>query len=125
MKAQRLYLILILAQGSYLLSIGLWVLLDSRSFIALTGFQEELWMLKTVSVLWIVISLTLFFPLFTNSNTLHASFTGALTSLALLLVDLYYYYTGPGNDAYLADAVVEASLLSLWLYVLIRNKMLW
>lgn len=50
---------ILLIQGLYWLVTGLWGLIDIHSFMIVTGPKTDIWLVKTVSVLIVVISLSL------------------------------------------------------------------
>jgi hypothetical protein len=50
---------ILLVQGIYWLVTGVWGLVDIVSFMKVTGPKTDVWLVKTVSVLIVVISLSL------------------------------------------------------------------
>ena len=46
-------------KGFYFLATGIWPILDIRGFMAVTGPKTDLWLVRTVGVLLVVIGVTL------------------------------------------------------------------
>lgn len=110
-----------LAQGSYFLLTGVWPLLHMRSFLAVTGPKTDLWLVRTVAALIIAIALTLLLGFVRNEISPEVRLLAMTSALALLAVDVIYVMKKVISPIYLADAVVEVVLISLWIAVWIHR----
>ena len=114
MKA-KLFRILIAVQGIYTLLTALWGIFDINSFMAVTGPKADIWLVKTVSVLLVAISITLLSFLWLRSNPLQAMLLGSFTAIGLAIIDIWYAGHGRISLVYLLDAMAELVFLALWL----------
>lgn len=101
-------------QGIFYLITGLWPLVHMASFVALTGPKVDLWLVKTVGILIVVVEAVLL--LGARRRTIGPELTllavGSAGSLAA--VDLIYALADRISDVYLLDAVAEIALVVLW-----------
>ena len=106
---------LALTQGAYYLLTGLWALVHIRSFQAVTGPKTDLWLVKTVGVLVSVIGGTLISGGARRRISPELKLLASSSAAGLGAIDTVYAAKGRIAPIYLADAVVEAILLMLWL----------
>jgi hypothetical protein len=106
---------LALAQGLYYLITGVWPLVDSRSFQAVTGPKKDLWLVKTVGVLVAVIGGTLALGGARRRPSPEMEALGAGSAAGLAGVDTVYATKGRISKIYLLDAVVEMLLFVSWI----------
>lgn len=101
-------------QGLYFVVTGIWPLVHMASFVALTGPKVDLWLVKTVGILIVVVGAVLL--LGARRRTIGPELTllavGCAGSLAA--VDLVYALSDRIWDVYLLDAVAEIALVALW-----------
>ena len=122
MKSSKSVTILQLIQGIYFTLTGIWPFIHLKSFIWVTGPKNDIWLLKTVSVLIIAVGLTLLVA------GLRRVFNSALFTLAvasafgLMAIDIYYAVNDVIWDVYLLDAVAESGLIIAWIAILFSNK---
>lgn len=92
---------------------GVWPLLHMPSFVRVTGPKVDLWLVRMVAALALVIGLAL---LAANRETPHGStaLLGAGSAVAFMGVDLVYVSKGRIGKVYLLDAAAEAALLVGW-----------
>ena len=102
-------------QGLFYILTGLWPFVSLRSFVAVTGPKTDIWLVKTVGALIIVIGVALCAGAMeqTSASTL---WLGLLSALALATVDIYYSSRGVIRKIYLLDAVVEAVFVGAWIW---------
>jgi hypothetical protein len=101
--------------GVYFLLTALWPIIDTDSFMLVTGYKEDIWLLKTVSVLILSIAITIIAACYRKEINFSV-FILAITSTAFLaLIDIYYSYNEVISKVYLVDAFVEILLIGLWL----------
>lgn len=124
MVALKLYKALLWIQGLYTLLTALWGLLDIDSFMAVTGPKNDIWLVKTVSVVLLAIAATLITYLFIQGDPLPAMVLGLLTSAGLAAIDFYYSSRKVISPVYALDGIVEVVFALVWLYLLLqRNKL--
>lgn len=86
-----------------------------QSFIAVTGPKEDLWLVRVVGVLVLVLGAVLWHQLMRLRSFQGARFAGALSAAALGIADVVAWATGAVGPIYLADAALQALLLAGWL----------
>ena len=99
-------------QGAYFLATGVWPLVSMRTFEAVTGPKVDRWLVKTVGVLVAVIGVSLLADARRPSRG--SALLGVGSAAALGGVDVVYALRGRISKIYLADAVVETLLVTLW-----------
>lgn len=120
MKEGRLLSWLSMLQGIYFFITGVWPILHIESFIWVSGPKYDIWLVKTVGILIIVIGLALF-SAGINRRVNEETFLLAVGSAAgLATVDIYYVLINRIWEVYLLDAVVEVVLVLLWVILFSR-----
>jgi hypothetical protein len=106
-------------QAVYFAVTGIWPLLHIRSFIAVTGPKTDLWLVRTVGLLIVVIALGI------GAGAWHGAELSPQTPLlaigsavALAGVDVVYVTHGVISRVYLLDAVAEVALIVAWIVLL-------
>jgi hypothetical protein len=107
--------IIALVQAIYFGVTGIWPIVHMRSFMAITGPKSDIWLVKTVAVLIIAISIPL------GASALHRNVTIDLlllaigSSLGLTAIDVIYVARKTIAKIYLLDALAEVILIVAWL----------
>jgi hypothetical protein len=114
----KIFRTLLITQSAYTFLTALWPLIHIESFLLVTGYKTDIWLVKTVGALLIPIAATLFSYLFTRTDRTPALILGAFTSLAFIVVDFYYSTKDIISDIYQLDGFVEIIFLALWIYLL-------
>lgn len=122
LQPMKIFRLLLWSQATYILLTATWPLIHLESFVAVTGYKHDVWLVKTVGALLIPVAITLYMHLFINTDHRPAIALGGLTALALITVDCYYAFNDVISDIYLADGIVELFFLTLWAYVAVRRK---
>lgn len=117
-----LFRLIISTQATYILLTAVWPLVHIESFMDITGYKTDIWLVKTVGALLIPVAACLYSYLFRESDRLPAIILGALTAVAFLSIDLYYALTNVISDIYLADGAVEFIFLVLWMVFASRRQ---
>lgn len=114
--------ILAFIQGLYYLATGIWPLVDIESFIDLTGPKTDIWLVRTVGVVVLVI----------GASLLAASGKKSINSPVLILaigccigfatIDIIYVLNKTISEIYLLDAAAQILLLMLWTIALLFLK---
>jgi hypothetical protein len=97
-----------IAQGSYYLLTGLWPLIHIGSFMAVTGYKTDIWLVKMVALLSLTIGIQL---LIQRLNKPGPTLLSILTAFSFLLIDTYYALNGTISKIYLADALMQAAFI--------------
>ncbi|RAV99975.1 hypothetical protein [Pseudochryseolinea flava] len=100
----------------YILVTSLWPLVDIVSFMVVTGYKTDIWLVKTVGALLLPISLTMLSFLCFKAEPFPLIILGASTALAFMGIDLVYALNDVISDVYLLDAAVECVFLLAWIY---------
>ena len=121
MNRQKLYKYALLVQGMYVLLTAVWALADIQSFMFITGPKTDVWLVRTVAVLLICISL--FFLLSSKkSEEPRVTLTALVFSFGLAYIDFYYTLTNTIRWVYALDGIVESMFGLLWLYFLFSPR---
>ena len=103
-------------QGAYWAVTGIWPLLHMPSFLWVTGPKEDLWLVRTVSILILVIGLVLLAAGIRKNVTTEIKWLGIGGAAGLGFIDVYYSLNDVIRNVYLLDAVGELALILLWLW---------
>ena len=104
------------AQATYYLGSGVWPLLSSRTFQAVTGPKKDVWLVQTVGALIGVVGGTLTLAVATRQHETATVRTLALGSaLSLAAADVYFVARRRISPIYLVDSVLQLALVAGWL----------
>jgi hypothetical protein len=117
----KLVRLLILIQSLYILVTATWPILSIDSFMMVTGYKTDVWLVKTVSALLLAIGTSLISFLHWSVDYRPAFALGCFTALGLLFIDVYYATTEVISDVYLADAFIEAVLSICWIFLACKH----
>jgi hypothetical protein len=106
---------LALVQGIFYVTTGLWPIVHSVSFEMVTGPKTDFWLVRTVGVLVTVIGAVLVSAGHSRRITPEVTLLAAGSALGLASIDLIYSLSGTISSVYLADAITELVLVTLWL----------
>jgi hypothetical protein len=109
-------------QGAYYALTALWPFVDMHSFLLVTGSKTDLWLVRTVGALILVISLPLLSSAFRKTTSNDVILLGVSACVALASVDIYYVARRVIASIYLGDALIELILLGVWLWALVGRK---
>jgi hypothetical protein len=113
-RYSRLLSIVCFTQGSYYMLTGIWPLVHIRSFIWVTGPKSEIWLVKTVGILVLVIGAVLIKSAAARRISPEIMLLAAGCAIGLALVDTYYAFINRIWNVYLLDALAEVILLAGW-----------
>lgn len=117
-----LYRIVLLIQTIYYFITALWALIHIRSFMEVTGPKTDVWLVKTVAVLLLAISICFITSIFLRKINIPVITLAISCCLVLLLIDCYYVWNGTISKIYLLDALAEVLLLILWAIVIAKHN---
>src|SRR5690606_23243628 len=103
--------VIAIIQSIYYLLTGLWGLLHIESFMAVTGPKFDIWLVKMVSVLIIVVSLVLLLSGYRKKVTLEIIVLAIGSAIGFIAIDVYYVSIDRIDEVYLLDALAEAMLI--------------
>jgi hypothetical protein len=106
---------LALLQGVFYLATGIWPLVHIVSFQLVTGPKTDLWLVRTVGILVMVIGAVLLSAARRRRVTDEIILLAAGSALGLATIDLVYALSGRISAVYLVDALVEIGLVVLWM----------
>lgn len=110
--------ILGIVQGIYYAVTGIWPLLHIDSFIYVTGPKTDIWLVRTVGVLVLVVGITL---VTAASKKLFPSPVLVLamgSCIGFASIDIIYVMNDTIGSIYLMDAFAQIILLILWVVAL-------
>jgi hypothetical protein len=121
---KKFFKILLWVQASYYLSTALVALLDIHFFMQITGPKTDIWLVKTVSVLLIPISLCLILNAVVKTNPLPVIAVGLSSSLVLAFIDFYYTANDTIKWVYAVDGILQLVFVTGWTIILFKNAQL-
>lgn len=104
-----------LAQGLYYVTTGVWPLLSMRSFQSVTGPKTDLWLVKTVGVLVVVIGAVLAVAGLRGRPGPEIRLLGLGSALGLATIDVVYALHRRISSIYLLDALAEVGIALWWI----------
>ena len=93
---------------------GVWPLIDRRTFEALTGPKGDFWLARTVGALAASVGSTLLLASIRRRVSPELEWLALSSAAGFAAVDVVYVARGRISKVYLADAVAQASLISVW-----------
>lgn len=101
---------ILLLQSGYYLVTGVWSLVSIGTFQAVTGPKTDLWLVKMVGLLVVVIGVTIGCHASRSRRTPELLVLSLGSIAAFTVIDTYYALNGTIAPVYLADAVLEVLL---------------
>ena len=114
----KLFRILVNVQSAYTFLTAIWPIIHITSFLAVTGYKTDVWLVKTVGALLLPISITLFLLGRRGRDKRAAVVLGGLTAALFVWIDFYYSAIRDIiPDIYQLDGIVELMFLGGWMYL--------
>ena len=104
---QRLTIYLALVQGVYFALTGIWPLVCIRTFMRVTGPKVDIWLVRTVGVLVLIIGCAIGLAGWRQNVTAEVALLAAGSAGGLMAIDVIYVLLRVISKIYLLDAVVE------------------
>jgi hypothetical protein len=98
-------------QATYYILSALWPLISMTSFEAVTGPKSDVWLVRMVALLILVIGLTLASAVISHRETPEIYLCSILSCLSFIAIDVIYSMAGQISKVYLGDAAVEALIV--------------
>jgi len=99
----------------YLIFTGVWPIVHMRSFLAVTGPKRDLWLVKTVGAMVMVVGATIGLAAWSAAINSPVLVLAIGSAAALAAVDVVYVLNRTISRIYLIDAGVEALFIVAWL----------
>ncbi len=107
-----------LVQGCYFLLTGIWPLLHIGSFQKVTGRKTDLWLVRTVGILVLVVGVGLIVAGIRQRFAPELIRIAMAGAAGLMTIDLVYAFKRVISLVYLLDAAVEVGLFVWWIVYL-------
>lgn len=104
--------------GTYILFTAVWPLVHIESFMEVTGYKTDIWLVKTVGALLVPVAVCMGMHIFIRTDHRPVIALGSLTTVAFIAIDFYYALNDVISDIYLADGVLEILFLIGWIYII-------
>ena len=108
--------------GVFWMISGMWPLLSIVSFQGITGAKHDLWLVKTVGSLIVVIGAVLTLAGLRNRVSPETRVLAIGAPAALTAIDLWYARKGRISRVYLLDALAEMALIAAWCVAGLRRR---
>ena len=102
-------------QAIYFFTTGVWPLLNIKSFEAVTSPKTDKWLVKTVALMIVAVSITIGVGVYRGRLSLEIGLLAICCSTFLTIIDVMYSLKGVISKIYLADALPEIFLIFSWL----------
>lgn len=109
-------------QGLYFIITGIWPLVHIESFLYITGYKTDIWLVKTVGILILPYSVLCFYTIGNTKRNTAIATVNIICCLGLAWVDLYYYLKGIISWVYLIDFALEMIFSAYWIFYLLYFK---
>lgn len=107
-------------QALYTLTTAVWPMVHLQSFMWVTGYKVDQWLVITVALLLAAIGVCLLLEARAKQPSFPVAVLGLLAAAAMAFIDFYYALHDVIRNIYMADGVIEIALVICWLLVL-RN----
>jgi hypothetical protein len=118
----KLYKTILIIQGIYTTITALLAIVDIDSFMKVTGPKNDIWLVKTVSVILLAVGLTFLVHAFQQKISLAAITLALSTSLGLAIIDFHYVSEGVISRVYAADGIIQIIFFIIWIYIAARKQ---
>jgi hypothetical protein len=108
--------------GIYYLVSALWSLVSIRSFQRVTGRKTDIWLVRTVAILLVVIGMVLLIAGFRRRSVAEFALLGGGTAMGLAGVDAVYGLRRRISRIYLLEALAELTIIVAWALAWLRQK---
>jgi hypothetical protein len=113
---------LLATQGMYAFLTALWPIVHMESFMWISGYKHDVWLVKTVSVCLLAISVSLLSGIFVKDTILPVIILALFTAAGLAYVDFYYAINDVIWNIYMADGAIEVLFTICWLVIVIKQR---
>jgi len=121
MKREKLRVVLLWSQGVYTFITAVWPIVHVKSFMDVSGYKTDVWLVKTVGVLLTAISVALLVSI-PNKSNFPIAVLALFTAAGMAYVDFFYALNNTIPNIYMADGTIEILFAFVWLYLLIKKS---
>jgi hypothetical protein len=87
-----------------------------------SGYKTDIWLVKTVSVLLLAISICLLVNACSDKFNFPIVLLSLLVAIGMAYVDFHYSINGTISKIYMADGFVEILFVIGWLVIIIKSR---
>lgn len=109
------------SQGIYVLLTALWPIVHIESFMNVSGYKTDVWLVKTVGILLLAIAVSLLLDIFSKEINFPIAVLALFTAVGMAYVDFFYALNETIPKIYMADGAVEVVFALAWLFILLKN----
>lgn len=102
---------------------AVWPIVDIQSFMQVSGYKTDIWLVKTVAALLVAISAGLLGATRAEQYNIPIIVLALVAAVGLAYVDFYYALNDTIWNIYMADGVIEILFAISWLVILSKNKL--
>jgi hypothetical protein len=121
MLSQKLRKATLWTQGAYTFLTAIWPIVDIESFMEISGYKTDIWLVKTVSILLLATSISFLIDTLSNRLNVPITMLALVVAIGMAYVDFYYSLNGTIRKIYMLDDFIEILFTIGWLVVLIKN----
>jgi hypothetical protein len=121
MKREKLRVALPWSQSVYTFITAVWPIVHVKSFMDVSGYKTDVWLVKTVGVLLTAISVALLVSI-PNKSNFPIAVLALFTAAGMAYVDFFYALNNTIPNIYMADGAIEILFAFVWLYLLIKKS---
>lgn len=107
--------------GTYTLLMAIWPIVHIESFMAVTGYKHDVWLVKPVGALLIPVGCGLVSYIFIRTDRRPALILGSFSCVAFICIDFYYAIADVISDVYMIDGFVQLALFCCWIYGALKH----
>ena len=122
MTTQKLRVAVSWMQGLYTLLTAVWPIVHIKSFMEVSGYKTDVWLVKTVGVLLAAIAVSLLLSIPHKQNNFPIAILALFTAVGMAYVDFFYALSDTIPDIYMADGFAEILFALAWLYILVKGN---
>lgn len=108
-------------QGVYTFITAVWPIVHIESFMEVSGYKTDVWLVKTVAILLLAIALCLFVSIYSRNDNFPVAVLALSTAIGLAYVDFFYVFTDTIPAVYAADGIAEVVIAIAWMYIIIKR----
>jgi hypothetical protein len=109
-------------QGIYTMVTAVWPILHIKSFMEVTGYKEDVWLVKTVAAVLIAIAACFLDAARAPHFNRPVAVLAITSAVALAIVDFYYSVTDVISNIYQLDGLLQIAFLVSWIAILVIKR---
>src|SRR5215212_8853193 len=122
MLISKLYKLTLWIQGIYTFLTAVWPIVHIESFMEVSGYKTDVWLVKTVSILLLAISVCFLLATISRQINIPVSVLALFVAIGMAYVDFYYALNDTIWNIYMADGVVEILFVASCIFILIKDN---